>query len=144
MRASYLPFELGHLDFFEPRDDFENLRRDMGENLQNPSISLVTVTLAKQILMIAGCTKFRAGVGEVWLLLDKCYERNKIRMVAATKELMMECLVKELGYYRLQMAIDANIPERKRWAEFLGFEKEGLMKSYDTTGADHFLYARLF
>jgi hypothetical protein len=57
---------------------------------------------------------------------------------------MEDYLVKERGFYRLQMAIDAAILERSRWAEYLGFFKEGLMKAYDTEGRDHYLYARVF
>ncbi len=113
-------------------------------NIQNPIMDIVTVCVGNQILTIAGSTSLRAGVCEVWLLLDKCYKKYKTSLVRALKILMEDYLVKERGFYRLQMAIDAAILERSRWAEYLGFFKEGLMKAYDTEGRDHYLYARVF
>jgi hypothetical protein len=138
----FLRFEVGHLDFFDPKEEFEDLYRDMLENITNPMMDIVTVVDGKQIITIAGCTKLRGGVGEVWLLLDKSH--GNVRLVRAVKKLMVEYLVKEKGFYRLQMAIDASLPERKRWAEYLGYTNEGLMKAYDNTRTDHYLYARVF
>jgi hypothetical protein len=140
----YLRFDMGHLDFFKPRDDFEDIQRDMQDNMSNPMMDMVTVVHNNQILCISGCTELRAGVGEVWLLVDEAFKYHRIRFVRAVKTLMEEYLVKERRFYRLQMAIDASINERQRWAEYLGFEKEGLMKAYDTLRNDHYLYARVF
>jgi RimJ/RimL family protein N-acetyltransferase len=45
---------------------------------------------------------------------------------------------------RIQMTVRADFPRGLRFAEFLGFEKEGIMKSYGKDGADYILFARVF
>ena len=144
MEVKYLSFEMGHLDFFDPRDPLEDMWRDMESNYLNPQVDIITVLIESQILMIAGCNDLRKGVGEVWLLLDKCYKKYGMKLTRATIRLMKEYLVEQKGYHRLQMAVDINSEENQKWAEHLGYRKEGLMKAYDSNRIDHHLYARVF
>ena len=44
---------------------------------------------------------------------------------------------------RIEMSVLESFMAGKRWAKMLGFEQEGLMKSYDPAGRDHYLYARV-
>lgn len=44
---------------------------------------------------------------------------------------------------RVEIAVDSEFPEGKRWAKMLGLTYEGRMRAYGTDGRDHDLYARV-
>lgn len=44
---------------------------------------------------------------------------------------------------RCEMYVDAGFDAGYRWAELLGFRREGLLRSFDPDGRDQVLYARI-
>ncbi len=44
---------------------------------------------------------------------------------------------------RVEIAVDSEFPEGKRWAKMLGLTYEGTMRGYGVDGRDHDLYARV-
>jgi RimJ/RimL family protein N-acetyltransferase len=52
-------------------------------------------------------------------------------------------IIEANNIHRVQAACRADWPEAVRFAEFLGFENEGLMRSYGVDGRDYFRYARV-
>lgn len=134
----------GHLDFFNPEGEFENLHEDLHRFLMHPNNRIVTVKKDNKIICIASCQWLRHTVGEVAILIDKSMRQNKLFFVKAIHWLMEEYLVGSLGYERLQMGIKCDEEDKVKWAESLGFEREGIMKGYDAHNVDHYLYARLW
>ena len=51
---------------------------------------------------------------------------------------------KENNITRVQSAIRKDFTEGQRFAEWLGLEKEGLMRKWGFDGSDQYMYARLF
>ncbi len=49
-----------------------------------------------------------------------------------------------LGLRRLQIVVDVEREAAVRWAEFLKFEREGVMKKYGPEGHDYYMYARTY
>ena len=47
-----------------------------------------------------------------------------------------------LGYRRLETTIDPAFPAARRWAELLGFQREGRLRRYLPDGRDMLIYAR--
>lgn len=44
---------------------------------------------------------------------------------------------------RIEMTVLQDFPEAVRWAEMLGFEREGLLRCYDHVGRSYYMYARI-
>ena len=50
---------------------------------------------------------------------------------------------RELGLHRIQISVREGYTEGMRWAEKLGFQNEGLMRSYMSDKTNHYRYARV-
>ena len=50
---------------------------------------------------------------------------------------------KTLNLHRIVMSVQEDFEEGIRWAEALGFEREGLMRKHGPTKLNHYLYARV-
>ena len=53
-------------------------------------------------------------------------------------------VAKENNITRVQSAIRKDFTEGQRFAEWLGLEREGLMRKWGFDGSDQYMYARLF
>jgi len=45
---------------------------------------------------------------------------------------------------RAQMTVRCDFPEGFRWAELLGFQKEGVMRQYGPDGSDYAMFGRIW
>lgn len=86
----------------------------------------------------AGLVELWPGRDCAWSLLSDCgpraflnVHRTVVRFLEARKT------------RRTEMSVDVDHMAGQRWAELLGFRKEGLMKSYSPDGRDAYLYARV-
>jgi RimJ/RimL family protein N-acetyltransferase len=81
------------------------------------------------------------GVGEGWMLANK---DAALRHKKYAYEVVIEHILKlacELNLRRIQAHVDVNVPAAVKFAEQLGFQREGLMRKYGEDGSDHYLYA---
>ena len=56
---------------------------------------------------------------------------------------MFDHMQEEYKYQRIQASISVKDAKAKRFAEWLGFENEGIMKKYGPDGSDYYRYARV-
>jgi hypothetical protein len=78
------------------------------------------------------------GRAIVWALLAADAGRHFVRIHRAVlRSFEMH------PYRRLETAVADGFPEGDRWAEMLGFKREGLMQSYLPGGGNAWLYARV-
>jgi hypothetical protein len=82
------------------------------------------------------------GVAEGWVMATKDIWEYRITMARNFKE-KFDILVKTSKVKRIQTNVKANFKLGHRFAEWLGFEKEGLMKYYGPDGSDYIRYARI-
>lgn len=82
-----------------------------------------------------------AGMGEVWFVLSDDEDKPTKTICSIVKK-FIDGLYEE-GFYRLQATIKADNEKAIRFIEWLGFEREALMKKYGIEGADYYLYARI-
>lgn len=73
-----------------------------------------------------------------WAFLAKDLEQQMIPLHRNVSRWL-----KYRGTGRIETAIDPSHSAAIRWAEMLGFEREGLMKRYAQDGRDCYLYARV-
>ncbi len=80
------------------------------------------------------------GVGTVWVLTTPLVEKYPLWFSKAVRNMLNA----GTDLYKLQRVQATVLKENKKavkWIEFLGFEREGLMRKY--VGGDHYLYARI-
>ena len=81
------------------------------------------------------------GVGTIWAITTPLVEKYPIWFTKAS----INMLNAGKDLYKLQRVQATVLKENKKavkWIEFLGFQREGLMRKY--VGGDHYLYSRIF
>ena len=82
-------------------------------------------------------------MAEVWLYLNPdAFKRKKVAL-RLMRHILNDIIQRE-KYHRLQAVVFKGYKEGMRFAEFFGFENEGLMKCYGFDGSDQYRYARIF
>lgn len=82
------------------------------------------------------------GMGEAWLIPSDEIPKYKIRMIRILRD-HISSITEEDGLRRLQATVRDDFEVAKRFIEFMGFKREGLMKNYGPDGTDHIMYARV-
>lgn len=81
------------------------------------------------------------GLGEAWLIPSDQVANYKIKMIRTLRQ-HIDLITEEDGLRRLQATVRDDFDIAKKFIEFLGFKREGLMKNYGPDGTDHIMYAR--
>ena len=90
-----------------------------------------------------GIVPLWTGVAEGWVISSKriCKERIKAsRLIRKRTDIL--CAANKI--WRLQTAVKSNFKTGLRFAEFLGFKNEGLMKAYGPDKTDYYRMARIY
>jgi hypothetical protein len=145
MKVELVPFELSHLEQIQQRPVFHDkpqIRESVKELMIRPGSHMGTIKLGEKILAVVGIVQIRAGFAEAWTLTSDEIKEAPLgfhKMVLA----MIRHAEKRYSIRRLQMTVKADYADGKRWAESLGFVKEGVMRHFDVDGSNHILYARV-
>ena len=83
------------------------------------------------------------GNAQGWVISSKRIFRNKIKAARLIKQ-RTDLLCANNKIWRLQTAVKADFKIGIRFAEFLGFNKEGLMIGYGPDKTDYYLMARIY
>lgn len=97
-----------------------------------------TATTNGIVVACIGLINFWPGRRHAWAFLAAEIEHQMIPLHRNVK--------RWLNYHgegRIEAAVDCDHAAAIRWAEMLGFEREGRMRQYTTDGRDCFLYARV-
>ena len=80
---------------------------------------------------------------EAWLLMgNTAYEHGLLLSRGAKR--FFDNIGPRLNLRRMQIVVNVHNKTAVRWAEFLQFYCEGLMKEYGPEGADYYIYARIY
>ena len=80
------------------------------------------------------------GVGTVWVLTTPLVEKYPLWFSKAVRN-MLNAGTDLYKLQRIQATVLKENTKAIKWIEFLGFEREGLMRKY--VGGDHYLYSRI-
>jgi len=83
------------------------------------------------------------GSAEGWVISSKRIFENKIKAARLIRE-RTDLLCANNKIWRLQTAVKADFKIGVRFAEFLGFKNEGLMKAYGPDKTDYYRMARIY
>jgi len=107
---------------------------------ENSELSLAILD-EKGILCLCGCIITWHGVGEIWL---KLVRKDHLKSLIKELRRLLQLGAKKFQLRRLHAYVDTDFDKGRRFIEFLGFEKEGLLRKYSYYGKDQFIYSRLF
>ncbi len=95
------------------------------------------------LLGVSSVSLIWPGRAQVNLLLSENVHR--IDMLFLTRQLRsyLDVLQADRNYQRCECSVLEEFKQGHRWIKMLGFTSEGLMRSYDVSGRDHRLYARI-
>jgi len=83
------------------------------------------------------------GVAEGWVISSKRILSNKIKSSRLIKE-RTDLLCANNKIWRLQTAVKADFKIGMRFAEFLGFNNEGLMRAYGPDKTNYYRMAKIY
>jgi hypothetical protein len=132
---SAVAFEPDHMKRLLPRECFS------GEQI-GPISDAVTLMSGGNPIAVIGYGRVFRGVIHVWSLLTNEVTKHPL----AFHKMVLSCLdfiIETERPRRIQMAVLAGYITGMRWAESLGFEREGLMGCFGDDGSDYWLYARI-
>lgn len=131
-----VPFKPEHLDQIKARSIGQH-----GECPKTVLTAAFTFMKDAEIVAICGAFPFVPGVIHFWGLMSDLVSKYPVAFHKA-------CL-KVLSWYeqhekprRVQMEVSVAYPLGQRWAESLGFKREGTMKHWMPDGTDAYLYGR--
>ena len=102
-----------------------------------------TLFLDETPIVSGGIVPMWEGVAEGWVLSSKHIFDYKIKAASLIKK-RMDYLCVNNKIIRLQTAVKEEFLTGVRFAQWLGLEKEGLMRKWGFDGSDQYMYARLF
>ena len=90
-----------------------------------------------------GIVPLWTGVAEGWVISSKRIFKNRIKSARLIKT-RTDILCAANKIWRLQTAVKANFKTGIRFAEFLGFKNEGVMRAYGPDKSDYLRMARIY
>jgi len=140
MKNELIPFIPEHIDLMELRD--EKHMKNYKDKIANYATMGLAYTLVvdDEIVCCAGIVSPHAGIAEAWLVAGKNFDKHGTVISRTIKNFLKWT---QPFYHRYQMSVLEGFEDAERFAEFLGFEKEGLMRKFDSEGNNYFMYARV-
>jgi len=83
------------------------------------------------------------NVAEGWVIASKEIWNYPITCARAIK-IRTDYLATNNKIKRIQTSVKSDCDKAIRFAEWLGFKREGLMKQYGPEGSDYYLYAKVY
>ena len=114
---------------------------DIFDNLEFKHKSFTAVK-DNSFICSGGIVPMWQGVFEGWVIGSNKIWNHPV-LAARTIKRGLDQLYKDNNITRLQTAVRADFSMGIKFAKWLGFHEEGLMKKYDIEGKDFYRYARI-
>ena len=148
VKYKIIPYERSHTDeiltfgmndkLLENDANCEEGRIDYGI----PGLSF-TLLADNNIVLCGGITPLWDGVAEGWIIASKRIYEHKIKSVSAIKKrLDLLCINNKI--WRVQTSVKEDFKVGVRFAEWLGLEKEGLMRMYGPDKTNYIRMAKIY
>lgn len=124
-----------HLASIDPKECHE------GETPRLILRKAVTIMDGDMPLAIFGAYRFTQGVHHIWALFSERV-REKPVAFAKTCRNLQKFYDETSGAHRFQVDVREGYYEGIRWAEFFGFSREGLMRSFTADGSNCWILGR--
>jgi hypothetical protein len=108
-----------------------------------PTASMIAVyrNRPSKIVACGGVVVYWAGTAELWMTLD--VEGGKLPALAIAIRSQANKWVEDLGLTRIQSTVASEWEAGIRFLEWIGMEKEAVLRKFGPDQIDQFLYARV-
>jgi ribosomal protein S18 acetylase RimI-like enzyme len=142
----YIPMHPSHLHHMRITEDqlpfAKAVSMDAMLEMQARLGLAVTALVHGKPVAMFGCIMLWTGVAEMWSIISDDARRYPKQLTIVAKG-FSDIVAQSLSLHRLQLTVRSDEPRALRWAEYLGFEIEGLMRNYSPDGADTYILARV-
>lgn len=123
-----------------------NIWADMEHNLTVPTTHFLSlVNDDGEVVAIAGWTFVRAGTIEVGVYRSDSVDNYWLGFSRIIKNLVDLYIPNRIpNVHRAEIYVDVDWEMGGKWANFLGFEYEGICRAYDKNYKDHALYSKIY
>lgn len=130
----FIPFKKGHLDFFEPSEQYADLPQIYADFLDTlgPSVQAGSVMKDGKIIYIAGYYEKLPGNFECVVIPSIHLPDYKFAVIRNIR-MWLGVIQKKHDARRLQTYGEPT-EQSAKWLRLLGFEYEGLLRQYDSDG----------
>ncbi len=139
-------FQVWHADSIAIRDIGDVERRLLDSRyfqfLEQAGPGYTLMVDGEVIACLVFCRLLYPGVAEVVILGSEKMSQYG-RMIHRICKRCIEDVQKSHGFRRIQAQIDASMERNIRWAERLGFECEGVTRSFGPNGEDYVMMGRI-
>ena len=133
-------FDTRHIMDINTAFEFSALARQAFEN--KAEVHGYTLLDGEEIIVCGGVHMMWTGVGEGWLVMSKEAYEKPITVARYTHRLF-DTIMGDNAMWRVQASVHTNDEQSVRFAEWLGFEIEGVMKKFGPDGTNYFRMARV-
>jgi len=95
-----------------------------------------------KVLAVGGAHVMWFGAGEAWVLVSPDCLNQRASFARYAKRLF-DSILQDTDLRRVQASIHVDDDRAYRFAEWLGFENEGVMRKYGVDGGDYYRMARV-
>lgn len=140
-------FQFEHLELFDWRDE-ERKMYNVGSEFVNALLmaekkgECFTAMHDGRIIVIGGIIPNSAKTGYAFTLFSKHADKAPIS-AAKTVRRMFGRMVEDMGLHRVTTYNLVEATAHHKWCEWLGFEREGIIKKFDDEGKDYVQYGRV-
>ena len=93
------------------------------------------------IVCLCGTVIIWPGVAEAWFRLIRV---DNLRPLVREVRRLLKVGARHFKVWRIQAVVESKFEKGCKFAEFMGFEREALLKKHSYEGKDNIMYARLF
>ena len=143
-----VPYQVQHgndMIEFGLNDKLMDWDANFTENRIDFALAGLSFTLLHNNLAVCsgGIVPLWTGVAEGWVISSKRIFDFKVQAARLIRN-RLNLLCANNKVWRLQTSVKANYKRGIKFAEFLGLEKEGLMRAYGPDKTDYYLMARIY
>ena len=131
-----------HNDVYNIELDYEFDAASRAGLLGHNEIVAYTLLDDDKVLAVGGAHIMWFGAGEGWVLVSPDCLRTPASFARYAKRLFGSIL-QDTDLRRVQASIHVDDDRAYRFAEWLGFENEGIMRKYGVDGGDYYRMARV-
>jgi RimJ/RimL family protein N-acetyltransferase len=102
-----------------------------------------TLIMDDQVVGCAGVVLLEWGRGEAWTLLSSLFYRYKLTAIRFIKKYLQR-IAEDEELKRVQAQVRCDFEAGKRFIEFLGFEREGVLRRFGPNSEDIVMYSKLY
>ena len=108
-----------------------------------PEVNAFSAIVDGKVLGVFGLQVRWEGLGIFWMICRSEFLSLGVRTIITAVSRTINIMISDNNLYRAEMYVRTDFPKAARMAEFLGFNKECIMKQFFPDKNDSYLYSKV-